>query len=115
MSVVNVKVKHIRPRYANLREWCTDPNNVYIARRGIVFIDGKRFPPEDSPFANPFRIPRDGNRAEVIEKYRAHITEKLKDPAFAAELETLRHKNLGCWCAPEPCHGHVLLELISQK
>ncbi len=25
----------------------------------------------------------------------------------------MKGKNLGCWCAPEPCHGNILLELLS--
>jgi len=54
--VVNVKVAHIRPKYNNLAEWMADPNNVYIGRRGIVFIDKVRFPKENSAFANPFKI-----------------------------------------------------------
>lgn len=32
MSVVNVKVGNIRPKYSNLREWMEDPTNVYIGR-----------------------------------------------------------------------------------
>lgn len=41
MSVVNVKVANIRPRYNNLAEWMADENNVYIGRKGIVFINSK--------------------------------------------------------------------------
>jgi hypothetical protein len=44
MSVVNCKVKYIRPEYNNLKEWMNNPNNVYIGREGVVFIDKKRFP-----------------------------------------------------------------------
>ena len=42
-TCVNVKVKYIRPFYNNLKEWMEDENNVYIGRKGVVFIDGKRF------------------------------------------------------------------------
>lgn len=48
MSVVNVKVAFIRPEYQNLKEWMQDNKNVYIGRKGIVFVDGKRFPNECS-------------------------------------------------------------------
>lgn len=48
MSVVNVKVAFIRPEYQNLKEWMQDDKNVYIGRKGIVFVDGKRFPNECS-------------------------------------------------------------------
>ena len=52
MSVVNVKVKFIRPRYENLSEWMKDENNVYIGRAGIVFIEKVRFPKIKSEWLN---------------------------------------------------------------
>jgi hypothetical protein len=30
-------------------------------------------------------------------------------------LDELEGKTLGCFCKPKPCHGDVLLELLSQK
>ena len=113
MSVVNCKVKYIRPQYNDLQEWMDDDNNVYIGRAGVVFIDNARFPKQSSIFANPFKMGRDGTRTEVLEKYKVYIHEKIKNPEFAAQLYALRGKNLGCWCAPDPCHGDVLLELIT--
>jgi hypothetical protein len=96
-----------------LKEWIDDDNNVYIGRGGILFIDGERYPKVNSPFANPFKLGIDGTRDEVIQKYKAYITDKLeKSPALYSELLTMKGKNLGCWCNPEPCHGNVLLELL---
>lgn len=113
MSVCNCKVQFIRPRYKNLQEWMKDPNNVYIARAGVVFIDKQRFPKKASNFANPFKVGKSGSREEVIEKYRTYIKEKLeKDISLQKELVEMKGKNLGCWCAPDPCHGDFLLELI---
>ncbi len=113
MSAQNCKVAYIRPRYKNLREWTEDKNNVYVGRAGVVFIDKQRFPKVASPFANPFKISKDCTREQVVEKYRAYITERLNgDAELLAELLALKGKNLGCWCAPELCHADVLLELI---
>lgn len=115
-SVVNCKVKYIRPKYKNLKEWMSDENNVYIARRGIVFINGQRFPPYSSVFCNPFKIGKDGNREKVIQLYKEYINRKItNDPSLKLELIKLKGKNLGCWCAPEKCHGNVLLELINEN
>lgn len=116
-AVVNVKVAHIRSKgFHDLREWMADPKNAYIGRAGIVFIDKKRFPEKSSPFANPFKIGKDGTRDEVIAKYRDHIVSMLdRSPELVKELIALRGKNLGCWCAPEPCHGDVLIELIESR
>jgi hypothetical protein len=121
MSVVNCKVKYIRPEYDNLKEWMDDPDNVYVARRGVVFIKDaetgikSRFPEESSIFANPFKIGKDGTREDVINKYRGHIISMVNnDEDFKCSLLELRGKNLGCWCCPEPCHANVLLELIEE-
>jgi len=115
MSIVNCKVKFIRPEYNNLKEWGDNPNNIYIGRLGVVFIDGIRFPKTSSNFANPFKIGKDGNRDEVIQKYKLYIIEKIEQNAtLKQELLEMKNKNLGCWCFPEQCHGNVLLELINE-
>lgn len=117
MSIVNVKVANIRPRFSNLKEWMNDPNNFYIGRAGVVFINGTRFPSEQSIFANPFKINKkgvgDGTRDEVIAKYKNWINQQIQhNPKIKSELLALKSKTLGCWCKPEKCHGDVLLELI---
>lgn len=116
-TVVNCKVKYIRPQYKDLRDWTADPQNVYIGRKGVVFIDKVRFPKVDSIWANPFRVCGD-NRLEVIEQYRQYISRKLETGQITqADLENLRGKRLGCWCKEDgkdiPCHGDVLLELLN--
>lgn len=110
MEVVNVKVKYIRPKYKNLKEWCEDKKNVYIGRKAIVFIDGERYPKKDSPFANPYKIGKDGTREEIIKKYEIYIKDKILKGEL--DLEQLRGKTLGCWCKPETCHGEILLKLL---
>ena len=115
-TACNVKVQHIRPKYKNLKEWMDDPDNVYIGRRGIVFIDGKRFPEQDSVFANPFKIrssealSEQASREKVIDDYRTYIKQKIENGSV--DLESLRGKALGCWCRPNRCHADVLLELL---
>lgn len=73
------------------------PNAVYIGR--------------PNKFGNPFVIGKDGTREEVIKKYREwfYSQPKLQEQA----VEELRGKNLGCWCAPLPCHGDILLEYVN--
>jgi hypothetical protein len=118
MSIVNVKVKHIRPKYDNLEEWMNDENNVYIGRRKVVMIEGRRFPPENSFWNNPFKVEKNGKgytREEALYKYRGYMSYMLEqNPDLINELLKLRGKNLGCWCKPEPCHGDILLELIEK-
>jgi len=72
------------------------PGTVYIGR--------------PTKWGNPFVIGRDGTRAEVIAKYRAHL---LRSERLIAARPELRGKDLVCWCAPEACHGDVLVEFAN--
>ncbi len=115
MSVENVKVKFIRPKYDNLKEWMQDNNNVYIGRGGVVFVDNERYPKEKSVWSNPFKIGKDRNRDEVLDKYEKYIRDLLKkNSKLIEELLMLKGKNLGCWCVPNKCHGHILLKIINE-
>lgn len=73
-----------------------EPFDVYIGR--------------PSKWGNPFVIGVDGTRAEVIEKYRSWLEDRVISRRL--NLDELRGKTLGCWCAPKPCHGDVLLEML---
>ena len=64
-----------------------------------------------SKWGNPFKIGRDGNRKEVIEKYRRWI----EHVDFLEDISELTGKDLVCWCAPLPCHADVLLELANRE
>ena len=115
MSVCNVKVAHIRHKHNNLKEWVEDDANEYVGRGGIIFIDGARYPPQDSIWANPFKVGQHGDRDNVVQVYKRYIKMKLeKDPELVKKLLALDGKNLGCWCHPEKCHADVLLKLIKK-
>ena len=79
-----------------------DPACVYIGRDCQEFTD--------EGWGNPFHIGPDGDRAEVLQKYR----EWLADNEYLLNrLPALRGKVLGCWCKPESCHGDVLAEFVN--
>ena len=61
-----------------------------------------------SKWGNPFMIGKDGNRRDVIDKYREWI---LQQPNLLHDLGELEGKILGCWCAPKECHGDILIKL----
>lgn len=63
-----------------------------------------------SDWGNPFELPGDGDRHTVIANYRDHYL-PFK-PSLLARLSELRGKVLGCWCAPDACHGDILVEAL---
>lgn len=71
-------------------------------------------------YGNPFRIGRDGTRAEVIAKYERMIRDNLKkEHDYGIEdtqeaIKDLRGRRLFCWCAPAPCHGNVLERICEE-
>jgi hypothetical protein len=74
------------------------PYDVYIGR--------------PSKWGNPFRIGPDGNREEVIRRYRDWIG---KQQGLLKSLPELKGKRLGCFCKPLACHGDVLAGLVDQE
>lgn len=83
-----------------------DTYDVYIGRAN------PRSGMKASPWANPFKIGKDGTRKEVMAKHREWLKEQ---PELLARLPELKGKILGCWCAPEECHGDLLSELANRN
>lgn len=62
-----------------------------------------------SPWANPYRIGKDGTREEVIERYAEDLAIRLhQEPGLWDELAALDGMVLMCWCKPDNCHGDHL-------
>jgi hypothetical protein len=83
------------------------PYEVYIGRAVSNF--------PNSIWHNPYRLKNPSDpveRARVLSFYRAYL---LNNPSLLERLEELSGKTLGCWCAPLPCHGDVLAELLSAR
>lgn len=89
----------VMPEVLNMKKVGMLPNAVYIGR--------------PSAYGNPYIIGKDGTRDEVIEKYRnylmnnTYLLEKAK--------KELKGKDLLCYCAPEACHGDILVEIVNEK
>jgi hypothetical protein len=82
-----------------------EPYDVYIGRAM------PRFGLAASRWTNPFRAGHDGNRREAIAKYERWLS---GEPELMTALPDLRGKTLGCWCAPQPCHGDALMRLANE-
>jgi len=87
-------------RVVNLRDF-RDPEHPrrFILPPDVVRIDRR------TRWGNPFTVKESG-RDLAIALYREWAG---MNPDF---LEPLRGKRLACWCAPLPCHGDVIAELV---
>ena len=62
-----------------------------------------------SDWGNPFVIGKDGDRADVIRKYRQWIENQ---PELLSRVKKeLQGRRIACWCKPEDCHGDILAEI----
>ncbi len=83
--------------------------DVYIGRK--CTLGGWNLPA--SKWHNPFTVKECGSAEEAIRKYEEYI---VKQPLLMASLSELKGKTLGCWCKikpTDPCHGDVLVKLVS--
>ena len=64
-----------------------------------------------SVWGNPFKLGKDGTREEIMAKFRAWLPTQ---PELMRRLPELKGKVLGCWCAPEACHGDILSEFANR-
>jgi hypothetical protein len=76
--------------------WRMPPNSVSVAR--------------PSKWGNPYSL-ETYSREKAIAMYREYLT---KGKGKSLPVETLRGKNLACYCAPDQaCHADVLLEIAN--
>lgn len=76
-----------------------DAHDVYIGRgRGSIW-------------GNPFVIGEHGTRDQVIDRFAEWLPTQ---PKLMAKVHELHGKTLGCFCAPQRCHGDVLAHFAEQ-
>ena len=103
-----------------------------MAETTVVNVNFSRYdvyigrPTVGSPwrYGNPFVIGEDGDREQVIQKFKDWIydgrTFGNKDATdgrrnwILANLWLLKGKRLGCFCHPKACHGNVYVELLKE-
>ena len=82
---------------------------------GHYMHDSGVFIGRPSKWGNPFKLRKDGTRAEVIRKYTLWIWAPKQKALRAAARRELRGKRLVCFCAPLMCHGHILASVAETE
>lgn len=114
-TVINIRKKNLNQKgFKDLEHWLMNPNHVYIGRDMTHYVPGA----VGSKWGNPFKGDYSG-KEERLRKYKEYILTDTKThengKTLLESLEELKGKTLGCWCHPEPCHGHVLAQLIEER
>ena len=84
----------------NIKEWIQEGsgNNIYIARETRHHTR--------STWCNPYRLKDHGyNREIVLDLFLNYF---IQNKELIQCLPDLKGKILGCWCAPNRCHGEIL-------
>lgn len=135
-------MSYVLPRVRNIADaapgWWASPRAVYIGRNESLARDcGMEAP----IWANPYRVPTNGNRLQVIAKYERSLRNRLTIDAggqmalmlalaasgvlprmvqralMGAQLRSailaLSNRDLFCHCAPKPCHGDAIVRVFS--
>lgn len=75
-----------------------EPYDIYIGR--------------PSKWGNPFILGDHELRGQTLGRYRGWV---LQQDHLMSALPELDGMVLGCWCAPKPCHGDILGDLLKER
>jgi hypothetical protein len=88
--------------------------DVYVGRGGGGDSHILNTPPRGRGWlGNPYRVGEHGDRVECVGRFKKVFVAKLQsDVEFREAVDSLDPRSLGCWCAPEMCHGQVIASYI---
>jgi hypothetical protein len=107
--VASVTGDRAKQRYLNLLAWA-DLRDLYVyVGRQVRWAGENPYVRGPYDWSNPYKLGREADRASIIGRYETeHLAKRLD---LLSRLPELRGKVLGCWCAPQACHGDVLARL----
>lgn len=107
--VINVRKAELCARgYHSFLDWAAGSKNLYIGRSMVQYVPGT----VGSKWGNPFPLKKH-SLEESLRLYEAHVRSSKELWGALEELAGL--EEIGCWCAPAPCHGNVLQRLLAEK
>ena len=117
-----VKVDELRKKgYKALDDWMADPNNLYVGRKGRIWItedkEKRMFHYKQSKWANPYKVgkkPGEYPLEESLRLYKQHLT----DSGLVDDINELDGLVLGCFCIQTDkclCHAQILAKMANKK
>lgn len=92
----------------------TAPQRIQLRRtKGWRKPDGAVVVARPTRWGNPFPV-IDGDRDFAVVLYRSWLTVHPDARSLRDDLDSLRGKDLACWCPlDQPCHADILLEIAN--
>lgn len=102
------------PNVWNIKNPNCPKDAIYVGRANA------RYKLKESKWHNPFRIGgflagRTLDREDCIMLYRNYLYNSNAGKMLLEYIGQLTGKDLSCWCAPEPCHADILLEIANRS
>jgi hypothetical protein len=92
-NVVNIKKAELKKRgIEDFSVWVQNPKNIYIGRNMNFYVKGTLA----SIWKNPFSAKKYGLE-QCLVLYEENVR---KTPSLWDQLESLKGKEMGCWCKP---------------
>jgi hypothetical protein len=109
-----VAVGELRKGYGNdidLEKWMKIEKNLYVGRKGRIFINKEIFHYPGSKWGNPYKI-SEYSLEDSLRLYEEHVR---NNPELIKTLKELEGKTLGCFCKQSgPCHAKILAKLFQE-
>jgi alkylated DNA repair dioxygenase AlkB len=131
---ISINCKHLDPEYvkAVLAEIAAKKKRDKSRKEVAIYSNGQQsiyrcgkncdYPPDavyvgrkygDRP-DTPFRNYKVNGGYPKGDAWKAEVARRMQSPEFRTQVESLRGKNLLCWCSPgDDCHAKVWLELAN--
>lgn len=110
MASLGIGLSPIRNSFTQEDTWMTEVVNKYkvdMDDPDIVYIG------RGSIWGNPYKISDTQTRDDVVDAYRRYLWSAIRNGVVTKEmLLELDGKRLACYCAPQACHGDVLVRAI---
>jgi hypothetical protein len=99
--------------------WRIKMNKVYNKRHGDAPL-GAVYIGRGSKWGNPFTHLKSKTLASYVVETRDQAVDKYREYLYnnaelMDSLDELRGKDLVCYCAPQRCHGDILLEVANDE
>ncbi len=107
-----VKAKYLRKTYGegmDLRQWLTNPRNLYTGRHGRIFINKVIFHYVDSKWKNPYEVGTEPGQYALNDSLNLYW-QHLHTSGLIAQIGELKDCVLGCFCESASTTGDQVID-----